>query len=148
LPKGAPLNKINDHIYKSNQWITIVDNNNDNNTSLNAKRTPSEKIASLVETFAGDFEHDNDPRVPKYKVNDQVGTLIAQKLESGEKLRFGRNGEAVNPLHDDEDSDFFEIKKKLVLFRLVKKPQFFSPHGIEMVKIDFLRKSPSWEMDY
>lgn len=140
MPKGAPLNKINDQIYKSNQWITIVDNNN---TSLNAKTTPSDKIASLVETFAGDFEHDNDPRVPKYKVNDQVGTLIAQKLESGEKLRFGRNGEAVNPLHDDEDSDFFEIKKKLVLFRLVKKLS----HGIEMVKIDFLRKRPSWKMD-
>lgn len=103
LPKS--LNKINNE--QSNQWITtIIDNST---TSTN------DRIASLVDTFASDLDTESNlsSKVNKYQVNGQVGVIIAERLQNGERLRVGRNGEEVtgNNYNEVDSLLFSNIKK-------------------------------------
>lgn len=112
------MNRVNDRVFKTNQWITIVD------TKIAASAS-TDRIMGLVETFAADVydaasnQHEGGasmtmrPRVNKYNVNGNVGVMIAQKLRDGESLRVGRNGEeVVNPPTGGESDFFKDIKKR------------------------------------
>lgn len=102
-------------------------------TKIAAASTSTDRISSLVETFAAELDaksnggggggggrgggtaaskHPLHPssRVNQYQVNGNVGAMIAQKLQDGEGLRVGRNGEQL-PKHP-EVSDFFKDVNK------------------------------------
>lgn len=51
---------------------------------------------SLIDTFTATI-YDSEPQVSNssYQVNSSVGTLIADKLSQGEKIRIGVNGKFV-----------------------------------------------------
>ena len=99
------MNKINNE--QSNQWITTII---DNSTT-----TTNDRIASLVDTFASDLDTESNlsSKVNKYQVNGQVGVIIAERLQNGERLRVGRNGEEVtgNNYNEVDSLLFSNIKK-------------------------------------
>lgn len=75
--------KINNNVFdQEEQWMTIMNSNKD-----------EDKIESnLIDTFTANYENSQSEKMDSYRVNSQVGTLIAQKLLKGEKIRVGRNG--------------------------------------------------------
>lgn len=92
-------------MYKSDQqWITIV--NTSNNEDSFSKSDP---ISSLINTFTSTIDNSYQSNLEKdtYKVNGEVGTLIASKLAKGEKLRVCRNGEPIGLNISSENDDYF-----------------------------------------
>ncbi|RNA28577.1 hypothetical protein BpHYR1_027477 [Brachionus plicatilis] len=100
LHKGAPMNVINDQMYKpDHQWINI-------NISSNQRNNKT----SLIDTFTADF--DKESETESYKVSGDVGSVISQKLVNGEQMRICRNGQPVqkdSTLDDSNDPSSFII---------------------------------------
>ena len=80
------------------QWITIITgtNNDDNDSFLNDKQTETNNVTSLIDTFTSNLDNNKTDKLETYRVKGDVGTLIAQKLIKGEKIRVCRNGEPVS----------------------------------------------------
>ena len=66
-----------------------------NNKSSFDDRDPEKFENNLIDTFTANIENPNNEKMDSYKVNSEVGTLIAQKLLKGEKIRVGRNGSVI-----------------------------------------------------
>ena len=103
------------------QWITIITSSSnaangssksdtddfviDGKKSSDAEAVKPEKAPSLIDTFTSTLDSVNADQLETYRVRGDVGTLIAQKLLRGEKIRVCRNGEPVNFDTDIIDSD-------------------------------------------
>lgn len=61
-------------------------------TICNKTKEEEKTENSLIDTFTANMENPNNEKMDSYKVNSEIGTLIAQKLLKGEKIRVGRNG--------------------------------------------------------
>lgn len=73
----------NNEMFKPDQqWINI-----------NISSNQGDYKPSLIDTFTADLDKKNDNDT--YKVSGNVGSLIAQKLSHGEKMRICRNGQPV-----------------------------------------------------
>ena len=97
----------------SKQWLTIVnitdDNNSQNQDTKNSflkqlnEFDPSRPDDSstnhktIIDTFTTNLDelNEDDAEANTYRVSGEVGTLISQKLLSGDRIRIGRNGESV-----------------------------------------------------
>ena len=86
------------------QWITIITgtNNEDNDSILNDKQTESNNVTSLIDTFTNNLDNKSE-KLETYRVKGEVGTLIAQKLIKGEKIRVCRNGEPVSVVSESNE---------------------------------------------
>ena len=111
------------------QWITIntgqsnsgSSKSNDNEIEIDGKKSEDAEIAasiankndkavSLIETFTSALDNAiNTEHLETYRVNGNVGTLIAQKLLKGEKIRVCRNGEPVNIDNDITEEEEFTM---------------------------------------
>ena len=120
-------------MYKPDQqWITIMAANRSGNNkksdediiidgkgSNDAQSDKSEKVISLIETFTSAIDNGNSENLESYRVKGDVGTLIAQKLIRGEKIRVCRNGEPVNLETDILEEDMpmaLPFKKRFFKF--------------------------------
>lgn len=77
------------------QWMTIVNKNSTTSNKKNEEKDEDRIESSLIETFTANLENMSNETKDSYKVNTEVGTLIAQKLLKGEKIRVGRNGSVI-----------------------------------------------------
>ena len=59
---------------------------------MNSNKDEDKIESNLIDTFTANYENSQSEKMDSYRVNSQVGTLIAQKLLKGEKIRVGRNG--------------------------------------------------------
>ncbi|CAF0789818.1 unnamed protein product, partial [Brachionus calyciflorus] len=106
--KGNNLNIINDNMFKpDHQWININISKNDS-----SEKDKSKKI-SLIDTFTAEFDKPSE-NTETYRVNGDTGSMIAQKLSDGEKMRICRNGELVNKTTDIFDPSAFLINEKKI----------------------------------
>ena len=120
------MNKINDDVFSQDQqWLTIV-----NYPSINSKlddtvqQDSGKNEVSLIDTFTANLDNPSD-KLDSYRVNGEVGTLIAQKMFKGEKFIVGRNGIAVNSENQDSlghnhGKRYFNFKIGQVLFWLIR----------------------------
>jgi hypothetical protein len=134
------MNRVNDEMYKpEQQWITInaapvskdSEKSNDSEIIIDGKKSEEaesvasgkkqEKPFSLIDTFTGGLDNpSNMEQLETYRVKGDVGSLIAQKLLKGEKIRVCRNGEPVNVENDITEEEEFTMALP------VKKRFFFT----------------------
>lgn len=82
-------------MYKSDQqWITL---NTAQKEDVPNTETVYKSKTSLIDAFTADIDNPNTKKLESFQVNGEVGTLIAQKLLKGEKMRICRNGEPIHP---------------------------------------------------
>ena len=129
-PKGQPLNKINDRMFKSEaQWMSIANPslNSKNNvlisnqssnlgeetTSTNEERKVA--VSSLIDTFtSANLDNANATTTQSaqtYKVTGEVGSFIAQNLTCKERIRVGHNGNEVQLLSQHLNKSKQESRK-------------------------------------
>ncbi len=87
------MTRLNEDAFKNDQqWMTIMKPQADDNGGTNEN-----KEQSLIDTFtAGILDNALFPNENSYNVSTDVGTLIAQKLSVGEKIRVGINGLSID----------------------------------------------------
>ncbi len=115
------MNKINDEMFKQDQnWMTILNtnssksNDNFNNTNRsNIQNSTADSISNLIDTFTGSIDNQSSDKLDTYRVKSEIGTMIAQKLVKGDKIRVCRNGEPVYNGSDNESDIFFSESKFL-----------------------------------
>ncbi len=92
IEKGK-LRKLTNPTFDESEWMTIKKPPNDNGTPK------SNEPISLIDTFTADIQ-ESDAKVDHisttYKVSPTVGTMIANKIFNGEKIRVGVNGKFIN----------------------------------------------------
>ena len=91
IEKGK-LRKLTNPTFDDSEWMTIKKPPIDNGTPK------SNEPLSLIDTFTADIQEPDaqtDP-VSTYKVSPNVGTMIANKISNGEKIRVGVNGKFIN----------------------------------------------------
>ena len=101
---------MNDEMYRPNkQWLTIVNNRDDKQDNQNSflkqlnefdpsrPEDSSGNQKTIIDTFTTNLEdlNEDDTEANTYRVSGEVGTLISQKLLSGDRIRIGRTGESV-----------------------------------------------------
>lgn len=122
MEKGQPINKINDEMFKQDQnWITILNTNSTkshdsfnpttNRSNVNQHNNASDSISNLIDTFTGSIDNQSNDKLDTYRVKSEIGTMIAQKLVKGDKIRVCRNGEPVYNGSDNESDGFFSESK-------------------------------------
>ena len=67
---------------------------------------------SLIDTFTANIYEPEPEMSNSYQVSTAVGTLIANKLSNGEKIRVGVNGKFVK----DDSKETFRLEKFRCLF--------------------------------
>ncbi len=109
------MNKINDEMFKSDQnWMTISNTSHMQDNSRSNHHNPSEAISNLIDTFTGSIdENQSYEKLDTYRVKSEVGTMIAQKLVKGDKIRVCRNGEPINDNNDLAGDEYFTDSKYL-----------------------------------
>ncbi len=106
IEKGK-LRKLTNPTFDDNEWMTIKKPNNENSTPKN------NEPLSIIDTFTADIQESEiqmDP-VSTYKVSPFIGTMIANKISNGERIRVGVNGKFIN---ENENENI-----KYVIFHLV-----------------------------
>ena len=99
IEKGK-LRKLTNATFNDGEWMTIQKPPGDNEA-----QGESNEPMSLIDAFTADIQ-DSDvlaqsSSVSSYKVSTSVGTLIANKLFNGEKIRVGVNGKFINEKTDN-----------------------------------------------
>ena len=99
VEKGK-LRKLNESAFKNeDEWMTIAKPPTDFEQTVEQRNEPM----SLIDTFTANI-YEPEPQVSNtYQVNSNIGTLIANKLSQGEKIRVGVNGKFVKAEQEKED---------------------------------------------
>lgn len=105
--------------------------NGQQTSSASSILNANDRISNLVDTFAGDVDS-MDSKTSAYQVNSQVGVMIAQKLQGGERLRVGRNGKEVLAARNTQDP--FQLNFKRGFLRLYSS----STHSIQLFSSQFI----------
>ena len=109
-------------MFKQDQnWITILNTNSTksqdsfnpttNRSNVNQHNNASDSISNLIDTFTGSIDNQSNDKLDTYRVKSEIGTMIAQKLVKGDKIRVCRNGEPVYNGSDNESDGFFSESK-------------------------------------
>ncbi len=106
-------------MFKQDQnWITILNTNSSKSTDnfINTNRSnnnATDSISNLIDTFTGSIDNQSNDKLDTYRVKSEIGTMIAQKLVKGDKIRVCRNGEPIYNGSDNESDEFFSDSKFL-----------------------------------
>jgi hypothetical protein len=109
------LNKVNDDLFKDDQqWIEISTSKAKKETNQQKnKLNKSKNISNVIDTFTNNYVKSEAQNT--YRVQGDIGTLIAHKIFKGEEIHVCKNGEPVKSndnLFIDDDFTFNDNKKK------------------------------------